>query len=246
MTLGYSVETATGRVAAGETDNIFVPRNPRQGTCGVVLVHGSNAPQMFVDPAQKHSTMIASALASAGIPCIAGDFGGQTFGNSVVRSRIDSAWSVLSGRFPQMRTDKIALLGISMGGCSASLYAINNPTKVSAMVGIIPLLDLVAFYNYYPGTQLADDISDAWGVAHGAPLPAGADNNFQAPLTIDIPLLVGYSPADTLVHEAWVLGYTNQIPAATVIDLGGAGHTDATIGNMPVSTIGQFLTANGC
>ena len=244
--MGYSADTQLGRVFAGETDTIFRPRTPRKNTFGCVLLHGSSAPQQYIDPTQRTSTIIASTLSSLGIPCISGEFGGQTFGAPVIESRIDSARNVLSLEYPNMNTSKIALLGISMGGCNASFYAINHASEVAAMIGIIPLLDLKAFYTYFPGTPLANDISDAWGIAHGAALPPQADNKNLAPAAANVPLLVGYASDDPLVHPEWVTGYTSQIPGATVMNLGPHGHTDASVAQMPISTISKFLIANGC
>jgi pimeloyl-ACP methyl ester carboxylesterase len=242
--LGYSASTGSGRVAAGEWDTIWTPRTPRRGTCGVVLVHGSGAPRAFIDPtAQPSSVKMAAALATVGIPCVAGDFGGQAWGNDTVVSRIDAAWAVLKAQFPSMRTDKVCLLGGSMGGAAVAHYSQMHPTKVAAVVGLIPLWNLTAFYAANPGS-VATEVGAAWGVTAPAALPAAADIAGRASLAAGIPTLAGYSSSDTTVLPTWVTAYAAAV-GGTAINLGTNGHSDATIGQMSLSTLTQFLTAHG-
>lgn len=247
MSLGYSVSTAVGRVAAGETDNIFRPRTPRQGTCGVILLHGSGNPQGFVDlTLQPSSVKLVAALASSGIPCIGGDFGYQAWGNDTVISRIDAAWTVLRGQFPQMRTDKVCLIGGSMGGWAVTRYCELYPTKVAACVGLIPLCDGVAFYqrNISNGPVTAQ-IAAAWGVAAGDPLPAAANNAANAASAASVPWLAGYSSVDQTVLPAWVTSYTAAVGGTAIVTDSTYGHSDQAIGGMPIDTVGQFLSAHG-
>lgn len=245
MSDGYAQVMATGRVAAGESDEVWTPRTPRTGRCGVVLVHGSGNPQEFVDPVgQPSSLKLAAALAGAGIPCVAGDFGGQTWGNDTVLARIDAARAVLQGKFPTMRTDKVCLLGISMGGWAVTRYCELYPSKVAACVGLIPLCDGVAFYNANTGA-VATEIGNAWGVTAPAALPPRADNAANASLAASVPWLAGYSSVDTTVLPAWVTAYTAAVGGTAIITDSTYGHSDQAVGGMPISTVGQFLAAHG-
>lgn len=246
MSFGYTVTTSVGRIAATETDEVWAPRSPRTGTCGVVLVHGSGNPEGFIDPInQPSSVKLAAALASAGIPCIAGDMGGQAWGNDTVISRIDAAWSVLQAQFPSLRTDKICLLGESMGGSAVVRYSQLHPTKVAAVVGLIPLTDLVAFYNANVGGSQAQ-VGTAWGVVAPAALPASANIAANASLAASVPWLAGYSSVDTTVLPAWVTAYTAAVGGTAIVTDSTFGHSDQAIGGMPIPTVGQFLAANGC
>lgn len=245
MSFGYSVSTASGRVAPGEWDEIFTPRTPRKGTCGVVMCHGSGNPRAFIDPInQPSSVKLVAALAGAGIPCIGGDFGNQTWGNDTVVSRIDAAWSVLQSNFPDMRTDKICLIGGSMGGAAVAHYSQAYPNKVACVIGLIPLWDLTAFYTANTfGTQT--EIATAWGVSPGAPLPARADIAANANLAAGIPTLAGYSTVDTTVLPQWVTSYTAAVGGTAIVTDTTYGHSDAAVGGMPINTVGEFLVANG-
>lgn len=244
--LGYTLSHGLGRVQAGENDQIWDPRSPRRNTCGVVLLHGSNNPKAYVDlGAQPASVRLAAALATAGIPCIAGDARGQSWGNPAVQAWIDTAWGVLAARYPSMRTDKIALVAGSMGGAAAAGYAQAKPGKVAALVGLIPLLDLSAFYAANVGGTQAE-VAAAWGVSTGAALPAAADIAANAGKQASVPTLLGYSTVDTTVLPAWVTAYGAKVSAQLVVTDTTAGHSDAAIAGMPVATVGKFLAAHGC
>lgn len=245
MVFGYSVTYTKDKVATGENEQVFAPRTPRTGTCGVVLLHGSGNPKAFVDSvAQKSSVKMAAALAGAGIPCIAGDFGNQSWGNETVVSRIDAAWAYLRTLYPTMRSDKICLVGGSMGAAGAIHYAQDFPAKVAAIVGLIPLTDVISFYNANIGGA-ASQVASAWGVANGAALPAHADLIGRASLSAAVPTLLGYSTVDTTVLPAWVEAYAAAIGITPQVIDTQYGHSDTAIGLMPIPTIGTFLADHG-
>lgn len=246
MGLGYSVSTAVGRVAAGEIDEIWTPTSPRRGRCGVVLCHGSGAWEEFIDlGAQPHSVVLAAAIATAGIPCVAGDFGGQAWGNDTAMSRITSAWGILQNQFG-CRNDKVCLLGASMGGATAARYTQLHPTQVACFVGLIPLLDLVAFYNNNVGGSQSE-IAAAWGVTAPAALPASANIAANVQMAATVPLLAGYSSVDQTVQPAWVQAYVNALgsDASMMVTDSTYGHSDQAIGGMPIPTAVQFLIKYG-
>lgn len=244
---GDSISEQSGRVAVGELDQIWTPRSPRPGRRGVVLVHGSGNPAGFIDGlTQPSSVKLAAALASAGIPCIAGDFGLQAWGNDTVVSRIDSAWAVLKAQFPAMRTDKVILIGASMGGAAVAHYSQSNPTQVAAVVGIIPLWDLKSFYAYpaYAGS-VQNEIAAAWGVPAGTPLPARADTLANARAAAGIPHMCAYSTADTTVLPPWSTNYADAVGAWKIVTDTQYGHSDQAVGGLSLSTLGAYLKAHG-
>lgn len=239
---GYSRYAANGRIAAGENDQVWLPRNIRSGKVGLILLHGSGNPDGWMDPVnQPSSQKLAAALASAGIPCISGAMGYQTWGNDTAMARIDAAWSLLAAKAP-ISTDKIALLGGSMGGALGARYSQLYPSKVAAFVGIIPLLDLKTFYA--DQAHLAE-IATAWGVTSPADLPGSADILGNAAAAASVPARFWYSSSDVLVKPAYVTNYAAAINAQA-INVGTNGHSDATVAQVPVADVGQFLAANGC
>lgn len=244
MTLGYEVTVQTGRVAAGETDEVWRPRTPWTG-CIAVFVHGSGNPMAGVDGvAQPATVKLLGQLAATGVPVIAGDFGLQAWGNDTVLARIDAAWALGKTLFPAARTDKLLLIGGSMGGAGSARYCQLHPGNVAAFLGLIPLLDLVSFYAANPGA-VANEMAAAWGVATGAALPAAANIAATATKQNGVPTLIGYSSVDTTVLPAWVRAYAAKIGAPTIVTDSTYGHSDAAIAGMPIPTAAQFLAATG-
>jgi hypothetical protein len=245
MSFGYSVSTQVGRVAPGEVDQVWAPRSPRSGTCGVILCHGAGNPSEFIDlTTQPSSVILAAALASAGIPCISGEFGGNTWANNTALSRVDAAWTVLQGLYPTMRTDKLCLGGFSMGGATVARYSQTYPAKVAAVVGLIPLWDLVAFYTTNVG-GFASEVAVAWGTTSPNPLPSAADVAGNASAAAGIPTLAGYSTADQFITPSWVTSYVAAVGGTAIVTDTTAGHADAAVGGMPIATVGAFLAAHG-
>jgi pimeloyl-ACP methyl ester carboxylesterase len=247
MTLGYSVSMASNRIQSGEVDEIWTPHTPRRNTCGVIMLHGSGNPQGFTDSInQPSSVKLAAALARYGIPCIAGDMAFEAWGNDAVVSRIDAAWTVLKTQFPKMRTDKVCLLGISMGGAAVARWSQANPTKTACVLGLIPLFDLTSFYAYpaYSGA-VQNAIGTAWGVTAPAALPARANILSTASSAAGIPHLIGYSSVDTTVLPPWSTNYGTAVGATMMITDSTYGHSDQAVGGMPITTATNFLVAHG-
>lgn len=240
---GYSVTRSIGRVTAGEQDSIWAPRTVHGNVCGTILVHGSDAPDEFMDNvAQPASVRLAAGLATAGIPCIAGVFGGNMWGNDTVMTAITDAWTVLKATFPTIRTDKLCLVGVSMGGAAVARYTQLHPTQVAAAVGIIPAYDVRYEYEQVAGTSAA--IAAAWGFPNGNPLPAEADIAAGAAAAVGVPLLTGYSTVDAIVPPAPVLAYTAAVGGAAIITDTTAGHSDAAVAGMPLTTLARFLISH--
>lgn len=244
---GYRASTALGRVTPGETDTIWTPRTPRIGKRGVVLVHGSGAPTQFIDPtAQPSSVALAAALASAGIPCVAAEFGGDKWANTAnVMAGIAAAKTLLHSTFPLSHATQICVLGVSMGGAGAIRYAQLNPSLIAGVVGIIPAYDMK--YEYANISGVAAPIEAAWGFSGIGNYPAAADLATNAPSAAGIPILTGYASNDTTVPPAPVIAYHNSVGGLPddLVNLGTLGHTDAAVGAMPTTTLGRFLARCG-
>lgn len=236
---GYNAGTAKGRVAANEVDTIFRPRTPLP-VRGVVLCHGAGAPTEYTDLAtQAASVRLAAAIASAGFPCVAGEFAGDSWGNATAMARIDSARALLASTFPNMLTDKVLLLGVSMGGAVSVRYSQTKPAEVAGVVGIIPAFNIRHLWENVAAVRAS--IGAAWGVAYPAALPAAADTLANAGLAADVPLLAGYSSVDTTVPPAATTSYADAVGGtASIIDT-ASGHSDATVGKMPVEDVLNFL-----
>jgi pimeloyl-ACP methyl ester carboxylesterase len=245
---GYAVESTVGRIQAGEIDYFWRPTNMRSKSgalkCGLIMLHGSGSPNEYVDPNnQAASVRLAAAIATAGIPCIAGDMGGQGWANDTVMSRITSAWTFMQTQY-SIRTDKVLLLGCSMGGSAVLRYAQLHPTNVAGVLGLLPLTDLVGFYTGNVGGSQAQ-IGTAWGVTAPAALPSAANIAGLYATAVGIPYLAAYSTVDTLVSATTVVNYAALVGGTTVVVDSTYGHSDAAIAGMPISQVISFLIANG-
>lgn len=81
------------------------------------------------------------ALAVAGHPVISTDMGGDTWGNDTGQTRVGQSWTFAQTAFGA-KTDKMILVGDSMGGAVALNYAMNNPSNVSAIALTRPVIGL--------------------------------------------------------------------------------------------------------
>jgi hypothetical protein len=240
---GYTAVSAVGRVTPGEQDTIWTPRTPRTGTCGLILLPGSGNPRSYMDNIiQPASFKLAAAMAGVGIPTITCDFGGNSWANDATMTAITNAWTTLKAAFPAMRTDKVCLLGGSMGGGAVARWSQLNPSSTACVVGLIPAFDLRYEFENIPG--IAPAFRTAWGMGGADPFPATADNAANYAAAAGIPLLAGYASNDTTVPPAPIVAYAQSV-GGTAINLGALGHTDAAIGAMPHDTVAQFLVAHG-
>lgn len=237
---GYRVVTG----ADGYT--IWHPRTPRVGTCGLILFPGQSNPYGYMDAFnQQASVTLAAALASSGIPTITSTFGGNTWANNTMQATIPAHRAALQAAFPAMRTDKICVLGISMGGAAATRYTQLNPASVAAVVGIIPAYDPKAIYV---NNEVGDAAMEAaWSFSGLANFPDALDLGTKAALASSVPLLTGYASNDTIVPAASVTAYHTAAGGdpANIVNVGALGHTDAAIAALSIATIARFLVAHG-
>lgn len=244
---GYAKVMTKSHIRANEREYTFTPTKRRTaGTYGVVMCHGAGAPTEFSDTVLTGGMQIGPQLALAGIPSIAAEMGGNQWGNDLAMGCIDTAITYMAAQASVPAT-KVCLLGVSMGGLTAIRYAMLHPDKVAAVVGIIPLTNLVGFYNANAGSQA--EIAAAWGVATGAALPAAADIQSQA-ASLTVPTRIYYSSADTTVIPADTTAFATAagVPA---IDVGAHGHSDTTLldviaqGGGNLAEVANFFKQNG-
>lgn len=227
----YTAISSIGNIQAGETDYLWLPGEKRGANkYGVVLLHGAGAPNNFMDATRLGSLTLPAWLAMAGIPVVAGQMGGDTFANDTAMTRINSAITYLSANAGVPST-KVILIGASMGGALALRYASLNPSKVAAIVGIIPLTNINTIYQSNAG-GLRAAIGTAWGVTYPTALPAGANLPVLASaLNGVVPSRLYYSDADALIPYADVLAMASIAGSEAIeYDPTNSGHTETTIG----------------
>lgn len=227
----YLMENEQNNIFAGENDQLWIPGNPRGNSkFGCILLHGAATPSQFADVARYGSAELPAYLATAGIPCVAGFMGGDTFGNATGVARVQPALTYLSGAAGGASAVKAHLIGFSMGFAIALNYAAANPGKVASIIGILPLTNIDTIYQGNVG-GLRATIQTAWGVVHPAALPAGANllTAAAAVKAAGIPCKMYYSPVDALASpaDAVVMGAALGINPISY-DPNSTGHTEAT------------------
>lgn len=160
-----------------------------------------------------------------------------TYGNATAQTAITNALTYARNTLG-CSTKPAPMIGGSEGACDALTYAYVNPTLVSCVVGIIPVIDLAEMVeqNVF---GLGQAVLDAWGVG-ALPLPAGADPNTTAhrATLATIPMQFWYSTNDE------VSANITAFQAATGCDVravGPLGHTNAAVAASWPTDIARFI-----
>jgi len=202
---------------------------------------------------QKGVTKNISALAHAGLYGLAGDFGGpHTYGNDTGLAAMEGAVSYAQGT-GLCKTDKVILLGASMGAMECFRYALAHPTLVAGIICWIPAIDIEDFRTRNV-LSLRDQINTGNSVAgQGWGLPAGSyiGGADQTPVptrgkpldpanmaVLTMPIHLFYSSADTACTsaavDAYASGRSNVVKHLVSTSL---NHTDAAILAADITTV---------
>lgn len=161
---------------------------------------------------------VPRALAEAGVPSASFDFGGSAlFGNDTARTRVGTARTYANTTWG-WQTDKVLLIGGSMGGMTALRWALANPSLVAAIALFIPLVDVQDLYDNDRGGY-ASDVETAYG-ARPSDAQNPADN---ADDLAGIPIKVWSSSDDDLCLQS-THGAFCTASGAELVDLGAVGH----------------------
>ena len=171
---------------------------------GFLYCHGAGGSAQSAISDYGNQGQLCDRLTRDGLVGLATDLGGeQTWANDTAMSRTTDARTYLNGTLGA--TGKTVLIGGSMGGAGALVWASRNPTLVACVVVIIPVVDITDIHaNNRAGLAPLIDgaYSGGWsqatyGAAHN-PLTMARDGAFDG-----IPILGFYGTTDTLcVPEA--------------------------------------------
>src|SRR5438270_1760991 len=183
-------------------------------------------------------TVMQAIVDSLGIPTIS--FDGQPeasnlaqhWGNDTAQSRLTDAIAFAQSQ-TRAKTDKVILLGVSMGGLLASNWARSNASKISALGVFYPAANLQAVHDGTGG-------AGAGGAASTETAYGGSLASFNAAVTahdpaqntaayksFGIPMKMWYSDSDTVVGTANQQNFANGIGSALqTYVMPGAGHAD--------------------
>ncbi len=235
MNLGVS------NVHSGEADMRILPKYPGAAGSQVGILFCHSAGSTAIEPTTPNWAAFILPLATAGHPILATDLGGTTtWGNDTVVSRITEAKAYLHSAMGA-KTGKIVLVGMSMGGLAAMVWAAQNPTLVAAFVGVAAVCDVTDIVtNNRAGTAASVNsaYSGGWSQAtYGAvhnPTTLAAAGSLAA-----IPALIFTGTEDPLVIPATVDTLVSHMPLGTRVPVVGQ-HTIP----VPVDPIVEFVAAH--
>lgn len=235
----------TGRVFAGEADVVIRPTNYGLAKAGVIYIHGAEG-----EPGGGLTWMkvperipLLRAIAAAGHTIISADLGGvATWGNDTAQSRITAARVYLQ-TLAGVTAGRVILVGQSMGGQNALIWAKNNPTLVHCAVVIIPVIDLADIRD---NRGLGASIDSAYPGGYNQATMGAARNpaTFAAAGALNgIPIQCWYGSSDALCLPAFTQTFATKANGCELHSLPG-GHAEATAGAVDNAAVLAFIAAN--
>lgn len=232
MAVPISKSIRTGRVTAAVKDSILRPCDLTPAPPVILFGHGASGDctATIGTGLPAVGTLCASLAASrymVACPTVT-----ELWGNATDRTRRTAMRTYAQANGG--RAGKVPLIGLSMGFASSALWAYNNPTLTSCIVGVIPAIDKQAIrVGDSIGQRAVIDAAD--GVTYPAALPSGTNPNADPARAVlaTIPQLLFYSSDDTTPSPT--TGASENIEAyaaatgATLVNLGALGHSNAAI-----------------
>lgn len=188
---------------------------------GVIFCHAAGGSTELVTTNTNQLTLVRLMGLSA--TTHVGDLGGNPFGNATGVARIQAAIDHLRAEWGQV--GPVVLVGISQGFINAAVYALNNPTEVKAIAGIVPGIDLADLRTRDPGIAALidaaypptyDDVTDG---------PTHSPIRFADQLDPDMPVHLWGSANDPYVTPASIQAFIAARPQTEFTNLGNAGHS---------------------
>lgn len=213
MTLAICSTYGTDRYAAGEGDATFgTVRALRGDEPGLLWFHGNN--QTALTDRINYRTELRLLAQSHHV--VAADTSGNSFGND------DGITQAIAAADHYGLTTFVAF-GVSMGAALALNLARLHPSRVSAVVGIIPALDL----NVDGAHPAADEIDAAYPPAYDPGDPthtAHSPVTFAATLSATLPIGLWTSSTDTTCPPATADAFVAARPQTHRTVFGAYGH----------------------
>lgn len=191
---------------------------PTEGSTGIILAHGAGATATYfiTDPT---SGQIPTVLATSNMMAvIASDLAGTiAWGNSNAPTAMDGTLTTLINT-SKVRSDKVVLLGQSMGAATVLNWAYNNPTKVAAIVLHVPAVDL---QDIIDNNRLG--LGPSVTTAYGGNPPAAYNPAVNTATFAPMPMRIYYSTDDPVCVPAVVTPF-GAATGADMVSLGANGH----------------------
>lgn len=171
----------------------------------------------------------------------AGGWGGPyNFANDLFIGGVNAHLSYLSSK--GYDTSKVAVIGGSMGAMTACYFASMFPSRVKAMVLMIPLLDLAWAYDNLDGIPAFAGMRPEAAAAYGGEANMRAQSALRSPVAVakyisHIPKEIYYSSTDPVYNSAQ-LDRMRFESGARLYNTGTGGHDFV---NMPEQRMADFI-----
>lgn len=215
-----------GAYQSGEGSCLLHSRlHPFDGSKRACLYFWGRGNQSWQATSRVYWNGLQRDLAEAGIPVLSGDYGSPTHWGSPTAVTRAEQLRVWGSDQLKLRSDKVVVMGISMGSLAALNYARANPSKVAAIVLITPITRLAYYHDTYNGGSEAAQIDTAYGglAAYQAAVPTSDPQQYAASLS-GIPLKAWYSTTDPDIPVAHVQSFAAAV-GGTSASLGAVGHS---------------------
>lgn len=242
----------TGNVVSGEVDVFAAPLAAYQspGTVpGVIMCHGSGRIATDItNPVVFGEYAIYDALRQ--LYCVGiGDFGFNAWGNNtaiadVEAKRVQMQSAPVDLVKPQAKSGKVALIGASMGSCSALNYALAHPANVACIALFIPAVGPLTNPVLSTAFQAAVKSGSTYSESVDGPTHNPQNATYQANFP-NIPVHLWYSDGDLTAYPAAVTAFAAGVPSAMAIRVSTTlDHTEDAIAAAPLADVLAFIAAN--
>lgn len=193
-----TLESGTNNVVSGESGFKLRPKNYLAPNTrrGLLYAHGAGSDyREGLTYGAIKNILFDTAIDRL---VVGSDFAGNGWGNNASMSRMTTAYdhAVAQGA----KSDKVAVMGLSMGGQNSLVWAAENPSKVSCIVLAIPVIDVTDIHTNNRGGSAAS-INSAYAGGWSQGVYGTAKNPLtlaQAGAFAQIPILLMYGTGDTL------------------------------------------------
>lgn len=224
---------SAGQYVPSENSMVCHSIGPKVGH-GVLFLHGYEPNGASNWQTVDGDIAIIKALTDAGLTVVSADAGGQsTWGNITAMTAIDALYAYITGI---AGGTKISIVGQSMGGQNALVWASRNKSKVSAVVGIIPVINLAAMSAV--DQPYAYQIAAAYGGSYTPQTPS-TDPAILASSMDDVRVQLWAGDTDTVCIPEYAL--TFQDLSGCELNMVSGGHAEATIMNVDPQQVVDFL-----
>lgn len=215
---------ATGYSTAAPNEQVYIAGSQAAWSGQrppLILAHGSGDSAAGIATTAEFRAL-AHALAQDHL-VVAGDFGGDTWGNDAHLARIGDAITFAANLGA---VGKPRLVGLSMGGCGVLGYARANPTAVDRVAGIIPALDLADMKaNRGFGSQIDAAYPPAYNDSTDGPTRSPV--KYAATMRADLPVMFWTASDDVYTVPSTADAFVTARPQTGRTNLGAVGHTPA-------------------